>query len=114
MVRPNHRLSEPTQRRLDAAVRAGARETWVDRSDLGLVEPSAIWRSLCVLEFLGSRRSAIGCSGDDSENGPELAAREALAHFDEIVRAHPRTDRGGHSSPPSFVRAPGNAEGSAP
>ena len=114
MLRPNHRLSEPTRQRLDAAVAAGARETWVERSDLGLVDPSAIWRWLCVLEFLGPRRSAVGCSGDDSENGPELAAREALAHFDEIVRAHRRTDRGGHSSPPSVVRAGGNAEGSAP
>jgi hypothetical protein len=114
MLRPHHRLSEPTRQRLDAAVRAGARETWVDRSDLGLVEPSAMWRWLCVLEFLGPRGSAVGCSGDDSESGPELAAREALARFDEIVRAHPRADRGGHSSPPSFVRAPGNVEGSAP
>jgi hypothetical protein len=88
MLRPISRLTESTREGLDAAVRRGAHETWVDRSELGLAEPSALWRWLCVLELTAPRASAVGCSADDSENGPELAAREALARLDEFARAH--------------------------
>jgi hypothetical protein len=90
MLRPRDRLTRPTRQRLDAAVRDGAQETWVDRSELGLSEPSARWRWLCVLELLGTRRSAVGCSPDDSEDGVELAAREALARLDETGWPHRR------------------------
>jgi hypothetical protein len=88
MLRPRDRLTQPTRQRLDAAVRDGAQETWVDRSELGLSEPSARWRWLCVLELLGKRRSAVGCSPDDSDYGVELAAREALARLDEMGWTH--------------------------
>jgi hypothetical protein len=98
MLRPSDRLTEPTRQGLDAAVRAGARETWVDRSELGLSEPSALWRWLCVLELLGTRRSALGWSGVDSEDGAELAAREALARLDEMDRAHRSAGGAGHST----------------
>jgi hypothetical protein len=93
MLRPSSRLSEPTRQGLDAAVRDGAHETWVDRSELGLGEPSALWRWICVLEFTAPRASAVGCSADVSEDGPEFAALEALARFDEIARAHRRPHR---------------------
>jgi hypothetical protein len=94
MLRPSDRLSEPTRHGLDAAVRGGAQETWVDRSELGLSEPSAVWRWLCVLELTAPGASAVGCSDDDSEHGVELAAREALARFDQIVRGHRADGRG--------------------
>jgi hypothetical protein len=98
MLRPVNRLTEPTREGLDAAVRGGAQETWVDRSELGLSEPSALWRWLCVLELTALRASAIGCSQDDSENGPERAAREALACLDEMARAPRSTNSPAHST----------------
>jgi hypothetical protein len=88
MLRPRDRLNRPTRQRLDAGVRDGAQETWVDRSELGLSEPSARWRWLCVLELLGTRRSAVGCSPDDSGDGVELAAREVSARLDEMGWTH--------------------------
>jgi len=102
MLRPRDRLTQPTRQRLDAAVRDGAQETWVDRSELGLSEPSARWLWLFVLELLGTRRSAVGCSPDDSEDGVELAAREALARLDEMGWTH----RGGPLISTREVRTP--------
>jgi hypothetical protein len=102
MLRPRDRLTRPTRQRLDAAVRDGAQEPWVDRSELGLSELSARWRWLWVLELLGTRRSAVGCSPDDSEDGVELAAREALACLDEMGWTH----RGGPLISTGEVRTP--------
>jgi hypothetical protein len=102
MLRPRDRLTRPTRQRLDAAVRDGAQETRVDRSELGLSEPSAHWRWLCVLELLGTRRSAVGCSPDDSNDGVNLAARETLARVDEMGWTH----RGGPLISTQEVRTP--------
>src|SRR5271169_4227000 len=98
MLRPSSRLTPVTRQGLDAAVRRGAQETWVDRSELRLTEPSALWRWLCVLELTAPRASAVGCSQDDSENGPERAAREALARLDEMARAPRSMNSPAHST----------------
>jgi hypothetical protein len=111
MLRPVNRLSEPTRQGLDAAVRSGAQETWVDRSELGLGEPSALWRWLCVLELTAPRASAVGCSADDSENGPELAALEALASLDEFARAHRRPHNPAQPTPQGSDRVARQVDG---
>jgi hypothetical protein len=110
MLRPSNRLTPVTRQGLDAAVRGGAQEAWVDRSELRPPEPSALWRWLCVLELTAPRASAVGCSQDDSENGPELAAREALARLDEMARAQRSTTSPPHSSD----GIAGTADGSRP
>jgi len=111
MLRPSSRLSEPTRQGLDAAVRDGAHETWVDRSELGLGEPSALWRWLCVLELTAPHASAVGCSADASEDGPELAALEALARFDEMARAHRRPHRPAQPIPQGADRVAHRVDG---
>ena len=67
MLRPTDQLSEQTCERLDAALALGARETWVDRNELGLPEPSPLGRWLCVLELPGSADSTYPGSADTSD-----------------------------------------------
>ena len=83
MLRPAERLSATTCQRLDAAAALGARETWIDREELGLAEPSPLGRWVCVLEFPGFPLQAVGSSGDGP--GVERAALEALERLDLLM-----------------------------
>ena len=63
MRRPVDELSPTTLERLDLAAALGARETWIDRDELGLPEPSPLGRWTCVLEFPGFPLQATGSCG---------------------------------------------------
>lgn len=98
--RPADRLSARTVERLDAACALGARETWIDRTELRLPEPSGLGRWLCVLEWPGFPLQASGSSAPvDRTDAPEYAARAALARFaDVLVLAETPPAPVGHSS----------------
>jgi hypothetical protein len=83
MHRPADGLSVTTCERLDVAAALGARETWIDREELGLAEPSPLGRWVCVLEFPGFPLQAVGSSGDGP--GVEQAALEALERLDLLM-----------------------------
>ncbi len=93
MLRPTDQLSEQTCERLDAALALGARETWVDRDELGLPEPSPLGRWLCVLELPAARMTATGSSGRDPEQDAQRAALEALAGWEALGDRRPRRNR---------------------
>jgi hypothetical protein len=103
MLRPTSELSRGTAERLDAAVALGADETWIDRAELGLPEPSPHGRWMCVLEAPGTRLPAIGCSGPDPEHGVESAAVQALGRFAGFGGPHRESDR--PPSPPHTLFA---------
>jgi len=83
MHRPADVLSVTTCERLDVAAALGARETWIDREELGHAEPSSLGRWVCVLEFPGFPLQAVGSSGDGP--GVEQAALEALERLDLLM-----------------------------
>ncbi len=87
MLRPVDGLSAATLERLNLAAALGARETWIDRDELGLPEPSPLGRWVCVLEFPGFPLQAAGSSGTGT--GVDQAAREALDRLDRLMSLVP-------------------------
>lgn len=83
MLRPADGLTATTRERLHLAAALGARETWIDREELGRAEPSPLGRWVCVLEFPGFPLQAVGSSG--AGLGVEQAAREALERLDLLM-----------------------------
>lgn len=104
MLRPSGELSQRTCERLDRAVAMGACETWIDRAELGLSEPSLLGRWLCALEVPGAWIAATGSSGPDPDQSVESAALRALERFGELADG-PRRMSDRPRTPPHNVSA---------